>query len=132
GPQRRRVEHPGNGRLVAGRGERGIERPAQVGERDSNRVRARGRDGEGPRLCVRRARGRDERERGERRYFKRWKSAMQLAPKRIATTTVSRVRLRSTMCVPPWDCGVYPIPPRPASRPEWRRISPTSAIERRT
>ena len=32
-------------------------------------------------------------------------------------TVVRRVRLRSTMCVPPCDCGVKPMPPKPASRP---------------
>ena len=52
--------------------------------------------------------------------------------KSTATTTVTRVRFRSTMCVPPCDCGVKPMPPRPVSRPECIRISPTSAAERRT
>jgi hypothetical protein len=34
-----------------------------------------------------------------------------LIPKSVAMTTVSRVRLRSTTCVPPWECGVNPSPP---------------------
>src|SRR5215212_2340405 len=50
----------------------------------------------------------------------------------MATTTVSRVRLRSTICVPPCDAGVKPMPPRPASRPECSKISAHSAIESRT
>src|ERR1700675_3846896 len=50
----------------------------------------------------------------------------------MATTTVSRVRLRSTMCVPPCEAGVKPMPPRPASRPECIRISPTSDAEMMT
>src|SRR4051812_6856710 len=36
------------------------------------------------------------------------------------------------MCVPPCEAGVYPRPPRPASRPECMRIKPTSPIESRT
>ena len=40
-----------------------------------------------------------------------------LIPNRIATTTVSRVRFRSTMCVPPWDAGVKPSPPKPGVAP---------------
>jgi hypothetical protein len=43
--------------------------------------------------------------------------------------TVKRVRLRSTMWVPPCDAGVYPIPASPVSRPECSRISTMSAIE---
>ena len=35
-----------------------------------------------------------------------------------------RVRFRSTMCVPPCDCGVKPMPARPVSRPECIRIKP--------
>src|SRR3954470_18629206 len=42
---------------------------------------------------------------------------------------VSRVRFRSTMCVPPWDAGVNPIPPSPASRPECMRMRPMRTIE---
>src|SRR5581483_3236715 len=42
---------------------------------------------------------------------------MLFAKKSTANTTVRRVRLRSTMCVPPCDAGVKPIPPMPASRP---------------
>ena len=45
---------------------------------------------------------------------------------RTAITIVTRVRLRSTMCVPPCDAGVKPMPPRPASRPECMRIRPIS------
>ena len=45
---------------------------------------------------------------------------------------VSRVRFRSTMCVPPCDVGVKPMPPKPGSRPECIRISVTSAAESRT
>src|ERR1041385_3605289 len=45
---------------------------------------------------------------------------------------VSRVRLRWTMCVPPCEAGVKPIPPKPVSRPECIRISPISAAESRT
>ena len=48
------------------------------------------------------------------------------------TTTVKRVRLRSTMWVPPCDCGVNPMPPKPASRPECISTSVTSAAEMRT
>src|SRR3954452_7373453 len=33
------------------------------------------------------------------------------------------------MCVPPCEVGVKPMPPRPASRPECMRISPTRATE---
>ena len=40
--------------------------------------------------------------------------------------------MRSTMCVPPCDCGVKPIPARPESRPECMRIRPTSDAERMT
>jgi predicted Zn-dependent protease len=67
-----------------------------------------------------------------RRYESRWKSRTVLAKKIAATTTVSRVRLRSTMCVPPWDWGVKPIPPSPASRPECMSTRPIRAIETRT
>src|SRR4029077_16739894 len=48
---------------------------------------------------------------------------MLLAKKSTASTTVTRVRFRSTMCVPPCDAGVKPIPPIPASRPECMRMS---------
>src|SRR5438093_7733232 len=57
---------------------------------------------------------------------------MQLPTKRIATTTVSRVRLRSTMWVPPCDAGVKPMPPKPVSRPECIRINPIRAMASRT
>src|SRR5438132_12677650 len=57
---------------------------------------------------------------------------MQLAENRIATTTVSRVRFRSTMCVPPWDAGVKPMPPKPTSRPECMRMSTSSAMDTST
>ena len=50
--------------------------------------------------------------------------------KRIAIATVSRVRFRSTMCVPPWEVGVNPIPPKPASRPECERTRVTSPAQR--
>ena len=50
--------------------------------------------------------------------------------KSTATATVRRVRLRSTMCVPPCDVGVKPIPPKPASRPECISTSLTSAEPR--
>src|SRR5438876_932354 len=36
------------------------------------------------------------------------------------------------MCVPPWDCGVKPMPARPVSRPECIRINPTSDAARMT
>src|SRR5262245_26601626 len=49
-----------------------------------------------------------------------------------ATTAVRRVRLRSTMWVPPCEVGVKPIPPRPVSRPERMRMGATRAAERRT
>jgi hypothetical protein len=52
--------------------------------------------------------------------------------KPIATATVRRVRLRSTMCVPPCEAGVKPIPPKPVSRPECIRIRRISAIESST
>ena len=45
------------------------------------------------------------------------------------TTTVRRVRFRSTMCVPPCDAGVKPMPPKPVSRPECIRTSTTSPHE---
>ena len=54
----------------------------------------------------------------------RWKSTIVFAKKSTATTTVRRVRLRSTMCVPPCEAGVKPIPPKPVSRPECIRIKP--------
>src|SRR6266542_1910283 len=50
-----------------------------------------------------------------------------LRKKTNATTIVSRVRLRSTMWVPPCEAGVKPIPPSPVSRPECMRMSATSA-----
>ncbi len=49
--------------------------------------------------------------------------------KSTATIAVRRVRLRSTMWVPPCDCGVNPMPPKPASRPECISTSVTSAAE---
>lgn len=55
-----------------------------------------------------------------------------LAKNKTPSTTVRRVRLRSTMCVPPCDCGVKPMPPKPASRPECISTSVTSAAEMRT
>ena len=61
-----------------------------------------------------------------RAYFSRWKRMIELMKKTIATTVVRRVRLRSTMCVPPCDAGVKPMPPRPVSRPECMRMSTTS------
>ena len=66
------------------------------------------------------------------RYWSRRKSRIVFAKKSTAITTVSRVRLRSTMCVPPWDAGVNPMPPMPASRPECISTSPTSAAESST
>ena len=38
-------------------------------------------------------------------YWRTWKSATELSAKSVAMTTVSRVRLRSTMCVPPCDAA---------------------------
>ena len=55
-----------------------------------------------------------------------------LSPKTAATTTVSRVRFRSTMCVPPCEWGVNPSPPIPASRPECMRTSVTMSAETST
>src|SRR5207244_10480201 len=66
------------------------------------------------------------------RYLSSWESAIVFAKKRIPITTVRRVRLRPTMCVPPCDAGVKPLPPKPVSRPECSRISTTRAIERMT
>ena len=54
------------------------------------------------------------------------------APKTDATTTVRRVRFRSTMCVPPCEAGVKPMPPKPASRPECMSTSVTRKAESRT
>ena len=54
------------------------------------------------------------------------------AKKSAPTITVSRVRFRSTMCVPPCEAGVKPIPPRPVSRPECISTSATRARESRT
>src|SRR6478736_5508680 len=48
---------------------------------------------------------------------------MLFAKNSTAKTTVRRVRFRSTTCVPPWDAGVNPRPPMPASRPECMRMS---------
>ncbi len=67
-----------------------------------------------------------------RTYLSRWKSRIVFAANRIATKIVRRVRFRSTMCVPPCEAGVKPIPPRPASRPECIRIRPTRAAAMRT
>src|SRR5438552_15158765 len=53
---------------------------------------------------------------------------MLLAKNSTATTTVRRVRFRSTMCVPPCEAGVKPSPPMPASRPECMRMSAVSPI----
>ena len=51
---------------------------------------------------------------GEReRYESQRKNTMVSIAKMIATAIVTRVRFRSTMCVPPCDCGVKPIPPMP-------------------
>src|SRR5262249_22016756 len=50
-------------------------------------------------------------------YWRRRKSTIVFVKNRTATMIVRRVRLRSTMCVPPADCGVNPIPPMPVSRP---------------
>src|SRR6476646_10078688 len=52
-----------------------------------------------------------------------------LRKKSTAITVVRRVRLRSTMWVPPCDCGVNPMPPKPASRPECMRTSVIRAAE---
>jgi hypothetical protein len=54
------------------------------------------------------------------------------APNTAATTTVRRVRFRSTMCVPPCEAGVKPMPPKPASRPECMSTSATRKAESRT
>src|SRR5262249_10104142 len=62
----------------------------------------------------------------------RWKSATVVAANATATAQVRRVRFRSTMCVPPCEAGVKPIPPKPVSRPECIRINPISEIESRT
>src|SRR5262245_8448054 len=51
---------------------------------------------------------------------------------KTARTAVRRVRLRSTMCVPPCEVGVKPIPPRPVSRPECIRMSATRPAEMST
>src|SRR5512135_1154890 len=48
---------------------------------------------------------------------------MLFAKKSTASTSVTRVRFRSTICVPPCEAGVKPIPPMPASRPECMRTS---------
>src|SRR5206468_11427252 len=113
---------------------RRIERPAKARERDAHHVRRAGdsrldqlRGVLRPAACYD-ERGGDR----ERRYFSAWKSAMQFATKRMPTRTVSRVRLRSTMCVPPCEAGVKPMPPSPASRPECSKINAHSAIESRT
>src|SRR5262249_54887505 len=66
------------------------------------------------------------------RYGSQRKSTTALTAKTSAPTIVRRVRFRSTMCVPPCDCGVNPIPPSPVSRPECIRIRPTRAIETST
>ena len=50
---------------------------------------------------------------------------MLFTKNRTATTTVKRVRLRSTMCVPPCEAGVKPMPPMPASRPLCMSMSDT-------
>ena len=60
-------------------------------------------------------------------YWSRWKSTTVFAANRIATAIVRRVRFRSTMCVPPCEAGVKPIPPKPVSRPECIRIRAISA-----
>ena len=52
------------------------------------------------------------------------KRRIELRKKSVATMTVSRVRFRSTMCVPPCDAGEKPMPPKPVSRPECMRIRP--------
>src|SRR5207248_8319507 len=57
---------------------------------------------------------------------------MLFATNSTATTSVYRVRLRSTMCVPPCEAGVKPMPPMPASRPLCMRISPTRTKTRST
>ena len=54
------------------------------------------------------------------------------ATKSVATTIVTRVRLRSTMCVPPCEAGVKPMPPMPESRPECIRMSEIRAIDSST
>lgn len=59
-------------------------------------------------------------------------SATVVTPKRIAMAIVTRVRFRSTMCVPPCEAGVKPIVPKPVSRPECMSTSTTSEKERRT
>src|SRR4029450_12216112 len=62
---------------------------------------------------------------------RRWKSATVQPAKAIATATVRRVRLRSTMWVPPCEAGVKPMPPKPVSRPEGIRIRPIRALHGR-
>jgi hypothetical protein len=57
---------------------------------------------------------------------------MVLTANTAATTTVSRVRFRSTICVPPCEWGVKPSPPMPASRPECMRTSVTMKALRST
>ena len=57
---------------------------------------------------------------------------MLFATNSTATTIVRRVRFRSTMWVPPWEAGVKPIPPIPASRPLCMSTSDTSANTRST
>jgi hypothetical protein len=49
-----------------------------------------------------------------------------------ATTTVRRVRFRSTMCVPPCEAGVKPSPPNPVSRPECIKTSAIKPAEMST
>ena len=49
-------------------------------------------------------------------YLSRWKSKTTFTAKRIATSVVSRVRLRSTMCVPPCDAGLGGMGFTPASQ----------------
>jgi hypothetical protein len=51
-------------------------------------------------------------------YDSRCQRAIVFPAKSSEMTIVRRVRLRSTMCVPPCDAGVKPRPPMPASRPE--------------
>ena len=126
-PQRRRVERARERRLVASARKRGIERPAEVGQGDAHDAwrTARGRR-DGRPAAAGPAAGERERD-AECRYFRAWKSATQFSANTIATTTVSRVRLRSTMCVPPCEAGVKPMPPSPVSRPECSRINAQSA-----
>src|ERR1035437_5162735 len=62
---------------------------------------------------------------GQSGYLRSRKSATVSMNHTIETAIVSRVRLRSTMWVPPCEVGVKPSPPSPPSRPECMRMSTT-------